>query len=71
MVKTREPLLKGGQTTTVCLRALTRLDQLLFKLKLYICFYKKIYLNEEVNRTEPSPSVGVPCLKHIQLFTDT
>jgi hypothetical protein len=24
-------------------------------------FYKRSYLIEEVNRTEPSPSVSVPC----------
>jgi hypothetical protein len=54
MVKTREPLLIGGQTTTVGLLVLTSLDELLFKLKLYISFYQTIYLNEEVNRTEHS-----------------
>jgi hypothetical protein len=26
-------------------------------------FYKTIYLNEEVNCTEPSPPVSVPCIK--------
>jgi hypothetical protein len=28
-------------------------------------FYETSYLNEEVNRTDPFPSVRVPCLKHV------
>jgi hypothetical protein len=27
----------------------------------YFLFYKTTYLKEEVNRTEPFPSVSVPC----------
>jgi hypothetical protein len=30
-------------------------------LKIIFTFYKTSYLNEEVNCTEPSPSVSVPC----------
>jgi len=47
-----------GIFNTVDLLVLTSLDRLLFTLK--IC-YKTIYLNLEVNCTEPSPSVSVPC----------
>jgi len=48
----------SGRIGTVDLHELTSLDQLLFKLKLYISFfYKTTYLNEEVNRTKPSPAV--------------
>jgi hypothetical protein len=35
------------------------LDQLLLKLKTFS--YKMSYPNEEVNCTEPSPSVSIPC----------
>jgi len=50
-----------GRLCTVHLLVLTSLDQLLFTLKLYFSFYKTTYLNEEVNRTEPSfPSVRFP-----------
>jgi hypothetical protein len=42
---------------------LNSLDQLLIKMKItYVLhfFFKTRYLNEEVNRTEPSPSISVP-----------
>jgi hypothetical protein len=39
------------------------LDQLLLIQQTLFTFYKTSYLNEEVNRTEPSPSVSVPCLE--------
>jgi hypothetical protein len=48
--------------TTVDLLVLTSLDQLLFILKILFTlflFYKPGYLNEEVNCTEPSPSVSL------------
>ncbi len=54
---TREALLKG-RISTADLLVLTSLDQLFFKLKL---FFKTTYLNSEVDCTEPSPSVRVPC----------
>ncbi len=38
----------------------TSSDKLLFILKLYFFIFTKQYLNEEVNCTEPSPSVKVP-----------
>jgi hypothetical protein len=42
-------------------RVLTSLGQLIFKLKLcFFLFYKTTYLNEEDNRTDPSPSVSLP-----------
>jgi hypothetical protein len=42
---------------------LTSLNQLVFALKknVYLC-YRASYLIEEVNCTQPSPSVSVPCL---------
>jgi hypothetical protein len=52
--------------STVDLLVLTSLDHLLFIVKLYFfLFYKTTYLNEEVNRTEPSPSVRVPWICHL------
>ncbi len=33
----------------------------LFVTQTLLAFYKPSYLNEEVNRTKPSPSVSVPC----------
>jgi hypothetical protein len=50
----------GGGLSTVNLLLLTRLDQLLMVSKTLYTFYKTSYHNEEVNRTEPSPSVSVP-----------
>ncbi len=50
----REALLKG-RISTVDLHVLTGLDHLLFKLNLVYLFYKITHLNEEVNRTDPSP----------------
>jgi hypothetical protein len=45
----------------VDLQVLTSLDQLIFMLKiLFIFFYKTSYFNEEVNCTEPYPSVSIP-----------
>jgi len=56
----REPLLKG-RLSTVDFFVLTSLDELLLILQeLFDFFYKTSYLNEEVNSTEPSPSVSVP-----------
>ncbi len=51
-----KPYLRG-RLSTVDLLVLTCLDQLLFILK--ILFNKTSYLYEEVNRTEPSPSVSI------------
>jgi hypothetical protein len=52
----------GGRLNTIDLLLLTSLDQLIFMLKiLFQFFYKTSYLNEEVNCTEPSPSVSIPC----------
>jgi hypothetical protein len=52
-------LTEGGRLSTVDLLALTSLDQLLLTQQI-LFFYKTSYLNEEVNCTEPSPSVSVP-----------
>ncbi len=43
------------------LLVLTSLDQLLLVLKTLFSFLKTSYINKEVSRTEPSPSVSVPC----------
>ncbi len=38
-------------------------------MKLYFSFfYKTTHLNEEVNRTEPSTSVRIPCFHHRSFF---
>ncbi len=57
--QTREPFLKG-KASTVDLLVLTGLDQLPLKLQILLLSYTTSFLNEEVNRTEPSPSVSVP-----------
>jgi len=52
---------RGRRISTVDLLALTRSDQPLLRLQIH--FYiliKTSYLNEEVNCTEPSPSVRLP-----------
>ncbi len=59
--RTEKPY-RMGRISTVDLLVLTSLNELLFKLKLNFLFYKATYLNEEVNCTEPSPSVRVPWL---------
>jgi hypothetical protein len=47
----------------VDLLVLISLDQLLFILKVLLTsFTKQANLNEEVNGTEPSPFVSIPCL---------
>ncbi len=57
---TREALLRG-RISTIDLLVLTNLDQLLSILKLYFSvFTHQPIFNEEVNCTEPSPSVRVP-----------
>jgi len=55
----KETLLKGKALITVDLLVAIVLDQLLFLLYL---INKTIYVNEEVNCTDPSPSVSVLCL---------
>jgi hypothetical protein len=53
---------EGVLLYTVDLLVLTSLDQLIFKLIILISFlFKASYLNEEVNCTEPSPYVSIPC----------
>jgi hypothetical protein len=48
----------------------TSLDQLVFIIKLLFDFvYKTRYLNEEVNCTEPPPSVSVPCIEYQNAFS--
>ncbi len=57
----REALLTG-RLSTIDLLVLKSLDLLLLTIKNYLLYYKTSYLNKEVNRTEPSPSVSTPCL---------
>jgi hypothetical protein len=52
-----------GSISTVDLLLLISCGQLLFIVKLYFSLFKTKYLNEEVNCTQPSPSVRVPCTK--------
>jgi hypothetical protein len=58
-------LMQGSLTkgkVSVQLISLYQLISCFLKLKIVFTFvYKTSYLNEEVNCTEPSPSVGVPC----------
>jgi hypothetical protein len=49
---------------SIDLLVLTCLDRLLLKQQHYLLFYKTSILNEEVNRTEPSLLVSVPCYKY-------
>jgi len=56
-----------GMLSTIDLLALTSLYQLLLILKKLLTFKKTSYLNEEVNRTEPSPPGSVPCLHHLSV----
>jgi hypothetical protein len=60
MVETssREPLPKGKAQDTVDLLVLTILISCFYVENIY----KTSYFNEEVNGTEHSPSVGVPCI---------
>ncbi len=48
---------------SVDLTVLTSLDQLLVIMQALFTFYITSYLNEETNRSEPSPSVRVPRLE--------
>jgi hypothetical protein len=50
-----------GRLSTVVLLVQSSLDELLLILPTLFTRYKTSYLNEEVNRTKPSPSVSVPC----------
>jgi hypothetical protein len=53
-----------GRLGTVHLIVLTSLDNLIYILKILFTFAKKTsYLNEEVNCTDPSLAVSIPCLK--------
>jgi hypothetical protein len=49
-----------GRLSTVDFLVLTSIDELLLIMKRYLLFYRTGKLNEEVNRTEPSPSVMLP-----------
>ncbi len=52
-----------GRFSTVYLLVQTSLDQLLLILQKCCIFYKTSYLNEEVNSTEHSLLIGVPCIR--------
>ncbi len=49
-----------GCISTADLLLLTRSGQLFLYISVYVSFYKTSYPNEEVNSTEPSPSVRFP-----------
>jgi len=51
---------RKGSICTVDLLVLTSLDKLIQTETNFFFFTKTTYLNEEVNCTEPSPSVRVP-----------
>jgi hypothetical protein len=53
-----------GRLRTVDLLVLTSFDHPILIMQTISTFFTK-YLNEEVNSTEPSPSVRVPCI-HIE-----
>jgi len=67
--KTRMPCWKG-RVSTVDLLVLTNLDRLLFWWKYYLMCSKASYINEEVNCTEPFPSVSVPWPKLLPCIGD-
>jgi hypothetical protein len=65
---------RRGRISSVDLPELTKSDQLFFLLKAFFLFFKTFYFKEEVNCTEPSPSVRVPfsilsemCLNKLEL----
>jgi hypothetical protein len=60
MARPEKSYRRGRRLCTVDLLVLTSLDQLLKLKNIISLLYKTSYLNEEVNCTEPSPSVGVP-----------
>jgi hypothetical protein len=49
-----------GWLNTVDLLVLTSFYKLLLNIQILYTFFNTRYLNEEVNRSEPFPSVGVP-----------
>jgi hypothetical protein len=53
----------GKRLSTSDLLVLTTSYQLLLSLQTLFAVYKTRYLNKMVNCTEPSPSVGLPCLE--------
>jgi hypothetical protein len=59
-IEGREALPKG-KDKQVDLLVPTILDQAFHSETIFFHFYKTFYLSEEVNCTEPSPSVRVPC----------
>jgi hypothetical protein len=59
---------RRGQLCTVDLLVLTSLDRLLLILKtLFTPFIKQVTFNEEINCTEPSRSVGIPCFANEEI----
>jgi hypothetical protein len=55
-------MVSQGILSTIDLLALISLDDLLFFENFIYLFTKTSYLNEEVNCTDPSPSVSIPWL---------
>jgi hypothetical protein len=64
-------LTEGEGSVQLTSLVLTSLDQLFLIMQTLFTFYKmSCYLNEEVNRTEPSPSVSAPCT-HTLAYLDS
>ncbi len=59
-IRTRKP---NRMLSKIDLLVLTSLDQLLLILKTLLTFLQKSYLNEEANRTEPSPSISCSLIR--------
>jgi hypothetical protein len=62
----QHPIMQGcltkreGSVQLTTLLEPTRIDMLLFIMKIFLTIYKTSYPNEEVNCTKPFPSVSVP-----------
>jgi len=60
-----------GRLSTVDLLARTSLDQLLWILIVLFIYFKTSFLNEEVNCTEPSPTVSIPWTLTLAEFAES
>jgi hypothetical protein len=65
MLEPGNPYRRRRRVSTVDLPVLTSSEQLVLRLKNHLCSEQGRYLNEEVKRTEPSPSLRVPGLEPV------
>ncbi len=65
MLEKGHPYRRGRRVSTVDLPILTSSERLVLRLKKHLCTEQGRYLNEEVKRTEPSPSLRVPGLEPV------